>query len=165
MRVQIDNCMVLFLKIVKIFFFCLLVVVLVYGILVVVEFVFFLYDIFKYGFGFIYFDYVNLDVFWCGMFYLVNLDCCISFDKFNLMLMKGVVVVNVDQLMFEILVVFLGDEVVIVYGFLVDDMKLVVDCMLMIFYFNFKVCFNNGDKVIVEDVKYFFDMLIVKGVL
>lgn len=147
---------------------CVVVVLVLYVVLVVlvvyVVYVIVQYGELKYLLGFKYFDYVNFDVLKGGMLVFVNLNWLMLFDKFNLFMMCGNVVFGIDML-FESFVIGSFDELVFVYGLLVDDIVVVFDCCLVMFYLNLCVCFLNGDCVMVDDVKFLFDMLKSKQVV
>lgn len=54
------------------------------------------YGDFKYLVGFLNFGYLNLKVFIGGMLLFGNLDCCMSFDKFNFFMIKGMLVLGLN---------------------------------------------------------------------
>lgn len=110
----------------------------------------------KYKTGFSHFDYVNPVAKKGGH---IKLSSFGSYNSLNPFLLKSISANGLGTLMFESLLTKSWDEPFSAYALLAEDVALSDDNLSVIFKLNPKASFNNGKKLVADDVKFSFDTI------
>lgn len=118
-------------------------------------------DSIKYPEGFSQFDYTSPLAEKRGRLVLHDIG---SFDKLNVLTLKGEAAYGLENLVFESLAVASLDEPFSQYGLLAKDIEVAEDRMSVTFTLDSRARFSDGSPVTPDDVAYSLDLLKKEGI-